>query len=472
MAAPRTQLSTGGIIAVNLATLVSRLLWWLARHPGIVMPLALLFSSIAVIGRELTGLIVLGVLVAHGVWWWRWPRSFKRLVCEPVRARFRLWWIYRMHWQPAMVNLNLAVVYGESEYLPEIKKISCTRYADKLLIRLLAGQAPEDWEGHTTALAHTFGALRCQVRVQRPRWIRLEFFHTDPLTEPIPALPVPASPNFTALAIGLLEDGTQWLLRIIDTHILIGGTMGAGKSSVVWSIGRALCGGIRTGLVSFWGVDPKGGMELTFGAGLFDRLAYATTTDMLTLLDDAVQFMKERQARLRGGVRIHTPVIGDPLLVVVVDELAALISYVDRDVKKRASDALQLLLSQGRALGVVVIAAAQDPSKDVIPFRELFPTRIGLRLTEATQVEMILGKDARDRGAECDRIPASLPGVGYVLEGVREPVRVRAAHITDTDLRQMAEDWHYQPTDVVPIRKPGPETDPGGDTPGSEGQAA
>src|SRR5436309_9763808 len=82
MAAPQTQLSTGGIIAVNLATLVGRLLWWLARHPGIVMPLALLFVSVAVIGRELTGLILLGLVVAHLVWWWRWPRSFNRLVYE------------------------------------------------------------------------------------------------------------------------------------------------------------------------------------------------------------------------------------------------------------------------------------------------------------------------------------------------------------------------------------------------------
>jgi len=51
---------------------------------------------------------------------------------------------------------------------------------------------------------------------------------------------------------------------------------------------------------------------------------------------------------------------------------------------------------------------------------------------------MVLGRGARDRGAHCDRIPESLPGVGYVaLEGRREPVRVRAAHVTDADLGAM-----------------------------------
>jgi S-DNA-T family DNA segregation ATPase FtsK/SpoIIIE len=114
----------------------------------------------------------------------------------------------------------------------------------------------------------------------------------------------------------------------------------------------------------------------------------------------------------------------------------------DRDLKKRAEVALQLLLSQGRAPGVLLVAAVQDPGKDVIGFRDLFPTRIALRLLEDAQVDMVLGRSARLRGAECDQIPASLPGVGYVvLEGVREPVRVRAAHVTDDDLAQMVRDY-------------------------------
>jgi S-DNA-T family DNA segregation ATPase FtsK/SpoIIIE len=87
---------------------------------------------------------------------------------------------------------------------------------------------------------------------------------------------------------------------------------------------------------------------------------------------------------------------------------------------------------------VLVVAAVQDPSKDVVGFRDLFPARIALRLLEDVQVDMVLGRSARHRGAECDRIPASLPGLGYVvLEGVREPVRIRAAYVTDTDLPAM-----------------------------------
>ena len=91
---------------------------------------------------------------------------------------------------------------------------------------------------------------------------------------------------------------------------------------------------------------------------------------------------------------------------------------------------------------MLVVAAVQDPGKDVVTFRDLFPFRIALRLLEDVQVDMVLGRSARHHGAECDLIPPSLPGVGYVIEeGVREPVRVRASHITDRDLAQMVHDY-------------------------------
>ena len=116
--------------------------------------------------------------------------------------------------------------------------------------------------------------------------------------------------------------------------------------------------------------------------------------------------------------------------------LPALTAWVnDRTVKQRIESALGLLLSQGRAVGVVVVGAIQDPRKDVLPQRDLFPIRIGLRLNEAEHIDLTLGRAARLRGAACDMIPDTLPGVGYVqVDGITEPVRVRFAHHTDADL--------------------------------------
>jgi S-DNA-T family DNA segregation ATPase FtsK/SpoIIIE len=81
---------------------------------------------------------------------------------------------------------------------------------------------------------------------------------------------------------------------------------------------------------------------------------------------------------------------------------------------------------------VVVVGAVQDPRKEALTVRDLFPTRIALRLSEADQVNLVLGPGARNRGALCDQVPDSMPGVGYVaVDGVAEPVRVRFSHITD-----------------------------------------
>lgn len=450
LAMPRKR-SAFEVLALNLCRLVERLIIWLARHPLVALTLAAFVASIVYVGQAGTGYLVLSLAVVTACWWWRFPASFGRLAAGPARAQWRLLSCYRRHWQPAMAMTGLASMYGDTEYLPRIRKIHSNKYADRVLVELLAGQSPADVEKVTDALAHTFGARRCAVRVDRPRRVWLDFFHADALLDPIPALPVPETPDFLALPLGRHETGLPWVLRLLGTHVLIAGATGAGKGSVLWSIARSLGNGVRTGTVRLWGIDPKGGMELSFGRRLFDRLAYDSTESMLDLLDATVAFMRERQRRLLGLTRSHEPSQDDPLLVLVVDELAALIAYVDRETRKRASDALQLLLSQGRAVGVLVVAAVQDPSKEIIAFRDLFPARIALRLIEAPQVEMVLGKGARDRGAECDRIPASLPGTGYVvLEGVREPARVRAAYVSDLDLADLQQ--HYTPGAPDPIQ--------------------
>jgi DNA segregation ATPase FtsK/SpoIIIE, S-DNA-T family len=114
----------------------------------------------------------------------------------------------------------------------------------------------------------------------------------------------------------------------------------------------------------------------------------------------------------------------------------------DRELKERIMLALATLTTQGRALGYGVVAALQDPRKDVLTIRNLFPDRIAMRLDEPEQVDMVLGDGARDRGAACELIssdPATGAGVAFVrLEADPDPVRVRAGWISDVDIRAMA----------------------------------
>jgi S-DNA-T family DNA segregation ATPase FtsK/SpoIIIE len=92
-----------------------------------------------------------------------------------------------------------------------------------------------------------------------------------------------------------------------------------------------------------------------------------------------------------------------------------------------------------------VIAALQDPRKEVMSIRNLFPDRIAMRLDEPEQVDMVLGDGARDRGATADLIPndpTTGAGVAYVrLETDPDPVRVRAAWVTDVGIRAMCAEY-------------------------------
>ena len=65
-----------------------------------------------------------------------------------------------------------------------------------------------------------------------------------------------------------------------------------------------------------------------------------------------------------------------------------------------------------------MIAALQDPRKEVMSIRNLFPDRIAMRLDEPEQVDMVLGDGARDRGATADLIrPIRRPVPGSPMSG-------------------------------------------------------
>jgi S-DNA-T family DNA segregation ATPase FtsK/SpoIIIE len=285
----------------------------------------------------------------------------------------------------------------------------------------------------------------------------LWFLRSDPLTTPVAPFELADSCDgldLSALPVAVGEDGQLHRIRLLGAHLLVVGATGSGKGSVIWSLIAALAPGIRDGLVQVWAVDPKGGMELAPGRAMFTRFVYGDPhdntlyeLDFAHVLEDAVFVMRRRQATLRGLTRLHTPTVAEPLVVVVIDELASLTAYVvDRDAKRRITAALSLLLSQGRAVGVSVVGAVQDPRKDVISMRDLFPTRILLRVTEPEHVALTLGQGARDRGARADLIDEATPGVAYIgQDGIAEPVRVRFTHVTDHHITALCQRYTPRP---------------------------
>jgi S-DNA-T family DNA segregation ATPase FtsK/SpoIIIE len=427
---------------VQLVRLLARVVWFILRHPLLDAAAGVLVLAwyragwpgvIAAVTSAAGPLVIVRIM---------WPGWFARLVSVPARCRWR-WWCYRRRWRAVMTIAGLGPKYRGQVTLPVLGKVRAGAHADLVAVRLVSGQSPKLFADRAEELAHGFGAHSCRVRTARPGRVVLEFVRRDALAEVIPALPIPAVPDLRALPVGRCEDGKAFTIRLHGTHLLIAGATGSGKGSYLWGLVRALLPAMAAGLVRVHACDPKL-MELAFGRALFERFGNyaADPAHIADLLEADATEMQARAARFAGRQRDHTPTVEFPFVVVLVDEVAFLTAYqADRKLRERILAALATLTTQGRAVGYCVVAALQDPRKEVLNIRNLFPDKIALRLDEPAQVDLVLGDGAHDRGARCEDIsadPATGAGVGFMrLEASPDPVRVRAAFVSDADIQAM-----------------------------------
>jgi DNA segregation ATPase FtsK/SpoIIIE, S-DNA-T family len=200
--------------------------------------------------------------------------------------------------------------------------------------------------------------------------------------------------------------------------------------------------------VRAYGIDLKGGMELTMGAPLFTKIA-VQGEQAVEMLREFVAIADQRTEELRGHSRNHQPGPGDPLYLLVIDELASLTAYADRDTKQEAERLLKRLLSIGRAVGVVVVAFVQDPRKEVIDMRGLFTQTIALRLRSAMETNMVLG-DGMAPFAPAHRILKGAQGTAWIIDEDGSTDRVRADYWSDELIRRIASLYPATP-DLVTI---------------------
>ncbi|WP_325053049.1 FtsK/SpoIIIE domain-containing protein [Thermomonospora amylolytica] len=446
-APPIWHMPEGLVLLVNLLRLLARAVVFCLRHPIVSGAVAGAGWLAWRYGWHVPALVGVLVAVGLGVWAAVDRASFVRRVYRPAWSRWRGWWVYRRHWQPVLVTAGLTKTHRGREYLPTLRRVECGPASDRLLVQMLRGQAPDAWEKVAANLAHGFGATLVRVREgDRPGRVWLECVRVDALAAPIPALPIPdaSAVDLRAVEVGRQEDGSPWRLRLLGTHVLVAGATGSGKGSVLWSVIRGVLPLMVAGLVEVWAIDPKR-MELSYGRPLFEKFGRYSSDPgggMVALLEEAAADMNARADQFAGHTRTFVPSVEHPFRLIVVDELAFLTAYSpERDLRKRAESALAILTSQGRSVGYCVLGAQQDARKEVNNLRNLFPDRIALRLDEDEQVDMVLGDGARDRGALADQIstvPEVGAGVGFVrLETCPDPVRVRAAYVSDEDIRQM-----------------------------------
>ncbi|MGA1836414.1 FtsK/SpoIIIE domain-containing protein [Herbiconiux sp. 11R-BC] len=341
-------------------------------------------------------------------------------------------------WPELMLRLGLSV-RGASG-LVEVPSVSSYGWNGASLVMTAAlplGMERRSLALAAPALAESLSALAVSVSAA-PGGADLSIEYLDPLATPF-STAWPDSADLRAIPMGVESSGRPWTVRL-GPHTLVAGSSGSGKASMIWGLLIGLAPAIRSNLVQAYGIDLKGGMELTMGRKLLT--SYATDpAQAVQLLEDLVSQMKKRAGELAGKSRQHIATPGSPHILVVIDELAALTAYLsDRQLQQRANVAIALLCSQGRAPGFTVFACLQDPRRETLPSRGLFTQTIGLRLRDAMETSMVLGEGMREKGALCHQIPSTLPGVAYVVpEDGGDPIRVRAGHATDELITQVAD---------------------------------
>ena len=413
-------------------------------------------------------LAITGALVAAVLTGWRLVdvASFDSWAGRHLRAWWLRWTVYapklpqwlhacglstRDSTTPVVVTVNpLARSIRRSRHqvrarLPKVLSVRSGASWDEVRVRLVPGQKPEDVDEAARALASARAVARCQVRELTPNVVSIDFQRRNLLAGPVACLNLATLANVQGTAIDLgrvwaghTEYGQNWHVPLAGSasHTLTAGATGAGKNSVMWCPLVCIAPAIRDGVVRMSGIDPKG-MELAYGRRIFHRYA-VTGTDALVVLDELVEAMQARKAEFAGRVRVVPISREHPLELLEFDEIGALTKYTDRKTRDAITEKVALLTTQGRALGFTVRGYVQEPTKDTVPVRELFPRRICLRVSAKSHVGMVLGDQAYERGAWANRITEAEAGVGYVFgEGIREPLRVRAGWVPDETIKQL-----------------------------------
>ncbi|NYF97888.1 FtsK/SpoIIIE domain-containing protein [Janibacter cremeus] len=452
--------------ALRACWLLVRTAWWLAvsavRHPAAAVVAVLGVLLWRMVSPTLVVALVVAAALGLVVWRMVYPASFGRLVRPRLSQAWRMP-AYRLYWPHVASRCGLVVTPRSEERteceVAKLRRLQVTPAGiERLLVQVPVGLTFDDVAARVEAVGQAFGSRSARVVRARPGRVWIELVRRDVLARVVSPI-ASSGTDLAGLPVGLADDGGAWRMRLSGTHALIAGATGSGKGSVLWSLMAGLAPALRDGWAQVWAIDPKGGMELGLGRGCFARFEGGDAEAMCDLLEEAVKVKSERAARLADrGQRLHSPTPDDPHLVIVVDELATLTAFAERAVTRRIDQAMGLLLTQGRAVGISVVAAVQDPGKDVVTWRDLFPTRIALRVDNPIQVDMVLGEGARDSGARADEISELMPGVGYVrVEGTRAIRRVRAAYLADDDVVELS--------DSIPSHAPlgqGEETDEGG----------
>jgi S-DNA-T family DNA segregation ATPase FtsK/SpoIIIE len=237
-----------------------------------------------------------------------------------------------------------------------------------------------------------------------------------------------------AIQFGIDEHGRPVRVRLADRTLLIGGLPGSGKSGLINNIisYAALCHDCE-----LWLFDGKD-VELAQWEDLAHTIVGNNITDAINALQRMVWEMQARYAQLKAARPRRSGI--DPrdrlnIILAVIDELAyfTVMSRTDEE-QDLFIKLVMTLVALGRAVGIIVVAATQRPSADIVPtkLRDIMGFRVAFRCATDSSSNIILG-DWSGEGYTARDIDPEAQGVGLALAEEGIPVRFKSCFLTNSD---------------------------------------
>ncbi len=343
-------------------------------------------------------------------------------------------WIHMGCWHAGIV--------GSSGRVPRVVRQGRLPVGHRFVLELPAGIAADLVQSRIRELAAALQAREVRVRVSpnNARYVELVVVTRAAFTgaPPSPLLRATANNLWEPLPIGVGEDGLAVRIRLAEHNLLIGGEPGSGKSVALSSIiaGAALDPTVDLTLLDGKQVELAAWRRVANAfVGPDQDEALAVLDNLRVIMDVAYQHLgdtRRRKISRDEGGRLH---------VLVIDELAFYLRGGKKETRDRFAEALRDLVSRGRAAGIIVVAATQKPSHEVVPtwIRDLFSYRLAMRCTSPDASDTILGQGWAQRGFSASSIDPSLRGVGYLLAEGEVPALFRGSNLGDDEISELAE---------------------------------
>lgn len=245
-----------------------------------------------------------------------------------------------------------------------------------------------------------------------------------------------------AIAIGKDVAGNN-IVESLDNmcHLLIGGTIGSGKSVCISSIIISILYKAHPNDVKLLLIDTKA-VNLTMYNGI-PHLLVPVVTDLrksTAALQWAVNEMVERYRKFGVfGARdlaaynktVEKYSSNDespqkiPRIVIIIDDFSDLMTTYNGS----AEESICRVAQMGRAAGIHLVISTQRPSVDVITgtIKANIPSRIAFNVFSAIDSRTILDtKGAEDLLFDGDML--------FYPQGIRAPLRVQGAYVSDTEI--------------------------------------